>query len=792
MYRNNDEVNSWKAQWIGYDAKRNDYDPNLPYYCADDFDKGENKPFLPPCPMFRKEYFIYTGIKSAKLYVSALGLADVWINGSRALSGYMVPGNSDYRKRVYYREYEVANLLKEGINCIAAVLADGWYSGYIGLNPRQQWGDSPRLSLQLQVEYENGENNLFISDESWKTTHGPWLYSDIMHGECYDARLEKGNWTLPGYDDSKWHNVDLGEEINLKVQKHPGVEIVEHAHFSPTIHLEKEQYTIYDMQQCFSGVVKIVVKGVKDARIDIFHSEEVLENDLYWRGNRSAQAHDVYILSGDGLESYQPSFTYHGFRYVKIVITGQAELVSINGVAISSDLPDKTEFETSSKLLNSIFSLISWTQQSNQYEMPTDVCARDERLGWGAEGHFFMHTAAYLNNNKKFLRKWLQDIVDSQMESGAFWSNAPAVMMKDVEPFAGDIQSDMGIHVSWLLINMYDDVETVGHFYHAIEKYFDFLMCNNDRLIRFASGQDWLDIEDSGHSDFQHGFGQCPAGILGTAYFARAATMMADISLSLGLVDKSDYYKSIFAKIKNAFRTYFVQRDGSLREATQGAYCLAIVFNLLNERELKVAAEQLEAKIKSSGGVCCGTATTPIALQALTKVGLSDLAVEWLTSETYPGFGHMISNGATAVWERWDAIRNNKYHPHPMNAFDHIGLATAGEWLISGLAGIFPLEPGFRTVGLKPQPSKKVSSLKTKYKSIHGDIEVDWSLEAGKFRYKCTVPEGVKALIWLPIDQTEVADIVRVEGEVINAVLDIDTIRYEVEAGNYEFNTNYQ
>lgn len=792
MVKNEKPQNAWQGKWIGYDVGRDAYDPQTPYFCADDFDKGQNKLFLPPCPLLRGILITESKPISAVLMVSALGLTDIWINGQPALQEHMVPGVCDYRKRVYFRSFDVTELIVEGENCIGAVLADGWYAGYIGLTPRQWWGDSPRLSIQLELNYENGQFQRFVSDEHWRAADGPWLYADILHGEGYDARLLRDGWNCPGFDDSDWSTVVTDPTIKMSPQEHPGVAIIEHERFKPKLIRSSEHTMLYDMGQCFSGVVRFSVRGEKSARIDIYHAEEIIGNDLYLRGNRAAEAHDCYILKGNNSETYQPRFTYHGFRYCKIVLTGFVELLELEGIAISSELPDATVFETSNVTINAIYKMICSTAQSNQVEFPTDVCARDERLGWGTEGHLFMRTATYLNNNQRFLRKWLQDILDSQMENGAFWANAPAVMMKDVIPFAGDLQSDMGIHVSWLLMQMYADYEAVSSSFGAMEKYFSFLLNNNDRFIRFAVGQDWLDIEDDGHSDLQHGYGQSPSGVIGTACFAHAATMMSDIAAFIGLTECASKYRSIYRQIRSAFRTYFIQRDGSIRNATQGTCCLAIAYDLLDAHEMKTAAEQLVSMIKDAGGVRCGTASIHAMLPALAKTGHTELALEWLNSSSYPGFGYMLKNGATTVWERWDGIKDGRFHPHPMNAFDHIGFAAAGEWLITGLAGIFPLKPGFTYIGLKPTPGKQVGALKTIYKSIRGDIEVDWKHEEGTFRYKCTVPEGTTARIWLPVNQGGKVSIECCEGEVVKSIRDEDRQLLEVKSGYYEFITDYQ
>ncbi len=740
----------WRGAWIGLDEGRDSYDSTIPYYCADDFDKGENHPFLPPPALLRGEFTLPDGrVQSARLKVAAYGLADVFLNGARAVTGHMIPGVSDYRKRVYYREYDVAALLRQGANAIGAVLADGWYAGYIGLNPRQWWGAKPRLSLELVVEYADGRTVGVCTDDTWKAAFGPWLYADILHGAGYDARLEREGWTLPGYDDSSWARADTGAEYDHAPSPHPGVPVVEHArHPVQNVLPVDGDSVILDFGVCFSGVVSLTVSGAPGARIDILHAEQLKDGQLYLRGNRSSQAHDLYVLRGGGEEQFQPEFIYHGFRYALVSGLKNARLILVEGVAIGSDLPNQTLFEAENPVVQKVFDVVVNTIRSNLFEMPTDVCARDERLGWGAEGHFAMHTAVYLNDNRLFLRKWMRDILDSQLEDGRFWANAPAVMMKDVLPFAGDIQSDMGIHTSWLLVQMYGDLEEVRSHFPALERYFQYLERNSDRFVRFATGQDWLDLNHNGRSDFDHGYGACPAGVIGTAYFARAAFLMADIARALGEGERTGYYEAMYAKIRAAFRTYFIGRNGLVRNATQGGALLALAFGLLEDGEIPATRDWLIRDMAEKGGITWGTASTPFALYGLCEAGLPEEAARFLTRTEFPSIGYMIECGATSVWERWDGILNGEYHPHPMNAFNHIGFATVGAFVVSSLVGIAPLAPGFEKILLQPVVSREIGGVRAVYHSVRGLIEVMWKIDGDALNYRCSLP--APALLRLP------------------------------------------
>ena len=779
----------WQADWIGWDEGRDAYDPSVPYYCADDFEKGVNHPFLPKPALLRSEFQVDADVASAVLYVSAFGLTEVRINGEKATTGHMVPGNCDYRKRVYCFGYEVTSCLHGGANAISAVLADGWYAGYIGLNPRQWWGAKPRLSAQLIIEYRDGRRQTVVTDDSWRGCVGPWLYADIMHGAGYDATLEPVGWRLPGYDDGGWHPVETGAEYDHIPEMHPGVPIVEHDRIAPKdIRRLNENEAIVDFGKCFSGVIRVRVKGPRGARIDLYHAEE-LERDggeLHYFGNRSAQAHDCYILSGEGEETFQPEFTYHGFRYAHVYGLGKAELLSIEGVAISSQLPDPTELVSDSPVINDVIWMLRNTEQSNLYDMPTDVCARDERLGWGGDGHFFMHTAATLNHSALFLRKWLQDALDGQTEDGGFWAIAPAVMMKDIEPFVGDLQSNSAVHCAWMLVRLYRDYQPAAAAFPALERYFQFMVDGSDRLLRFATGHDWLDLGHGGHSDYDHGYGVCDPTLLGTEWFARQAQMMADIASALGLEDRAGYYRRRYGEIRRAFRTFFLGRNRLLRGATQAGYLLAAAFGLIEGEELDAARAWVEADMDRRGGISWGTSAAAAALQGLCALGLEDRAAAFMRSRDYPSFGYMFSQGATAVWERWDSICEGKFHPHQMNAFDHIGLGAAGAWILERLAGIAPGSDGYGVIRLEPVFDRHIGGMRASYLSACGPVESEWRFEGDQVRCRASIPAGAEGRLALPVQKDDIR-VVRGEAGIAGCHSADGRLAMDLRSGQYEF-----
>lgn len=779
------DAGAWRGEWIGFDEGRDAYDPTTPYYCADDFERGENRLFLPAPACLRTSFFLNRfDIREATLYVAVFGIADVSINAERVAPAQMLGAVCDYRKRVYYQTVDVKPFLLSGENAIGCVLADGLYAGYIGLNPRQWWGAKPRLNMQLEVEFIDGTRQTVVTDGSWKASFGPWTYGDVMHGTGYDATKELPGFDRPGYDDSGWHAVDTGAEYGHIPSAHPGVPVVEHARWSAELARDESGRVHVDCGRCLSGVLCVRVRGERGARLDIYHAEERKDGELYLRGNRSASAHDCYILKGGEEEVFQPLFTYHGFRYARIDVSGNAQVLSAEAVAISSELPEPARLHSRNDTVNTVYRMIENTRQSNMFDYPTDVNARDERLGWGAEGHFFMHTASRTCFNALFLRKWLQDILDGQMENGAFWATAPAVIMKDIQPFMGDLQSDTGLHVAWLLARLYEDIPTVRNCFPALERYFAFQKRNSDRLIRCAIARDWLDIAaENRRSDMNHGYGNCPASLLGTLYFANSARLMAQIATALGLEERAACYEREYDEIRRMFRVFFVCKDSTLQHATQGAYLAAAAFGMLEGREIETARAWVRADFEKNGGLTCGTATTPVALYGMRALGLEELACDFLRSTDYPSLGYMARCGATAVWERWDAIMDGEFHPHPMNAFDHIGLATVGDWMMTGLAGISELESGFARIRFAPTPDAKIGGVEASLETTRGRVESRWEVREGQIEFCCRVPANARGEIELPCAAEARFEVCEGEEHIERIEREARTLRVSVRPG---------
>jgi len=751
----------WNAKWIGYDKVAGEpYDKTIPFYCADDFDCGENQYYLPPVPYLRKDFIVQKKINKAKLYVSAFGLAEIQINGKKAGMDYFVPGLSAYHNTVYARAYHVEDMLQEK-NAIGILLGDGWYAGYMGLNSREWYGSEPRAMVQLELLYEDGDSQSIITDASWRAGYGGLLESDILQGETYDANQEPVGWSKYKFDDTSWEPVSVDETVTLIPNAHRGVPVVEHSRLRPVSFLDKTKETrILDFGRIIAGVLELHLKGPKGSKVIIHHAESLDENgELYTRGNRSARCQDTYILSGKGIECFRPRFTYHGFRYTKIYRDKDVKLLSTQAVEIGSELSGTSYFECSSEIVNHIFQMIKNTQRNNQLEIPTDCCARDERLGWGMEGNHFLYAMTYLNNQENFIRKWCHDIWEAQRESGVLEAIAPPVLMKDIEQFVGDLQSNHGVHMIYALYRIYGNKLIIYCYKEKLKKYFDYIIENSDRNIRFATGCDWLGIlAETGHSDLNHGYGECSQAIVGTGHYALAVRQMAEMMEAIEDYEGKNFFLALYEDIRKAFQVNFIQRNGTLRNGKQGDYVIALACGFFSENTKYQAFNEFVRLLKVPGGIEWrgGTATTPYLLQVLKEYGREDLANQFLTSDKYPSLGYMYVKGATSVWERWDAIyQNNDLHPQAMNALSHIGHTVIAQYIIGGLLGIDNLEPGYKKILIAPGPSAAITSAKGSYESCYGVISAQWEMDKHRFHLLCKIPANTTARIIIPCKDIE-------------------------------------
>ena len=772
------ESGDWRAKWIGYDVGQ---------LSSNNKRKSDpNALFLPPPPYLRRAFWVGRPVKRAVVYASALGLYELHINGKRVGEDYFTPGWTDYPTRVYYQTYEVTDLIKKGGNAIGAILADGWYAGYLGFGKkREHYGSEPRLLVQLEIEYDNGHIQTVVTDGTWRASYGPLLESDFLMGEIYDARKEMPGWDTSRFDDSEWDMVAVTDKSDGIVQSYPGVTVQKILEIKPTKLTEPEKGVyVFDMGQNFAGWVRLKVKGKAGTKV-VLRFAEMLNPDgtIYTENLRSARCTDTYILKGTGKEIWEPLFTYHGFRYVEVTgYAGKPGLDAITGVVLHSATPLAGSFECSNPMVNQLYSNIVWSQRGNFIEVPTDCPQRDERLGWTGDAQIFVRTATYNMDVAAFFTKWLIDLEDAQTKEGAFPDVAPhKVAMGSGVPAWGDA----GVICPWTIYQVYGDKRVIKKHYESMKKWIGYLEKNSKGLLRPAYGYgDWVSIGSN-----------TPKDVIATAYFAYSTRLVSKIAAVLGKDDDARKYEELFEQIKSAFNNAYVSDDGRIKGETQTCYLLGLYFDLLPEDKREPATQHLIEDLREKDWhLSTGFVGLSYLVPTLTETGHLDIAYRLLNNETFPSWGYSIKNGATTIWERWDGWTEEKGFQTPgMNSFNHYAFGSIGRWLFGTVAGIGTDGPGYKQIIIRPRPGGGLDYAKASYKSIHGKIVSDWRIKGRTFTLNVTIPANTTATVYVPAEDIESVTeggqpAAKAETETVRLLrMEDDRVVFAVGSGHYRF-----
>ncbi|MGW0074788.1 alpha-L-rhamnosidase [Streptomyces cellulosae] len=691
----------------------------------------------------RREFSLRRGkVRRARLYVTALGLYEAHLNGVRVGRDQLAPGWTDYRTRVQYQTHDVTELVRSGGgNALGVYLAPGWYAGNVGMFGPHQYGEHPALLVQLEVDYADGSTQRVVSDTGWSASTGPVVSADLLDGETYDARKETPGWTSAGFDDTGWLGVGEADGVvpeRVVAQVDAPVRVTQE--LTPVgVSEPRPGVFVFDLGRNMVGSVRLRVRGGAGTVVRLRHAE-VLDPDgtVYTANLRSAKATDTYVLKGGGTETYEPRFTFHGFRYVEVTgFPGTPTVRAVTGRVMHTDAPATLTFATDSPMLNQLHSNITWGQRGNFLSVPTDTPARDERLGWTGDINVFAPTAAYTMESARFLAKWLTDLRDAQTTEGSFTHVAPDVGRLG-DGAAG--WGDAGVTVPWALYQAYGDVRVLQDAWPSVVAWLGYLEEHSDGLLRPAEGfGDWLNVDD-----------ETPKDVIATAYFAHVADVAARMARELGR-DPAPY-EDLFGRVRDAFRSAYVDAAGRVKGDTQTAYVLALSMGLVPDELRGAAAGRLVALIEARDWhLSTGFLGTPRLLPVLTDTGHTEVAYRLLTRRTFPSWGYQIERGATTMWERWDSLRPDGTFQDPgMNSFNHYAYGSVGEWMYAHIAGIAPGRPGYREVVVRPRPGGGIDGARATLTSVRGPISTRWKRRGGRFELTCSVPANTTAQVWIP------------------------------------------
>ncbi len=715
----------WEALWIGFDKGRRNV-------------RVKDDLLLPPIRYLRKEFKIRQPVKRATLYATALGLYGMQLNGERVGNDYFTPGWTDYDKRIYYNTYDVTPMLKEGDNVIGALLADGWFSGYVGGKKRRdRYGEDTRLRAQLVVEYEDGKTEMLGTDKTWSATTGPTIEADLLMGETYDARLEMPGWDRAGFDAAAWGAVSVTSKIKVMLQAYPSVTVKRFQELTPRSVTEpKAGVFIFDMGSNFAGFARLKVMGGKGAKITLRFGERLNpDGTLFTTNLMGARATDTYICKGDGVEIWEPRFTYHGFQYVELTgYPGTPDKDAVTGVELTSSTSVAGRFECSNPMLNQLYKNICQTQRANFMDIPTDCPQRDERLGWTGDAQAFIRAACFNADVQTFFRKWLVDLEDAQLANGDLPRVAPS---KPSGGSGGAAWADACVICPWALYEFYGDQAVLERHYDSMVKFMDF----REKNKKFHGFGDWLHLGDPTSKE-----------LISIAYTAGSAQILSQIAEVLGKKSDSIRYQKLYKTFRKAFNQKYVGRKGQIEGDTQTAYVLALGFDLLDKKDTPLAAAHLIEKIEEADGhLSTGFVGTRDLMNVLTKIGRTDVAYRLLLTDTFPSWLFPVKNGATTIWEHWDGwTPENGFHESEWNSFSHYTYGAVGQWMFENIGGIKSAEPGFKKIVIQPVMTQELDWAKTSYDSIHGRIAVEWKLDGNKVTMDVEIPPNTTATIHVP------------------------------------------
>ena len=823
----------WQGEWISAaDSSPLHADPG--------------KLHLPPARHYRKEFRLTKPVRRAILHGTALGIVDWSLDGRPVGEDMFGPGWTDYRRRVPSRTHDVTDLLATdaaGPHCLAAVVADGWYSGYVGYGllvgygphrtGRSIYGKTPAIRGHLAIEYADGSRETIVTDTSWQVTDsGPIREADLLMGETHDARREMPGWNTAGFtvDPAVWkpavlasatgrhpapffepgsqRSVDLGFLAPATIDGYaaPPIRVTEELP-ARTVREQAPGVYVFDFGQNFAGVVRLRVSAAAGTRIGLRFGEMLhADGRLMTENLRRARASDTYVCKGGGVETWSPRFTYHGFQFVEV--TGlppgtPPPLDTVTGLVIHNDTPPAGRFACSDEVLSRFWKNTHWTQRANFIEVPTDCPQRDERLGWMGDAQIYARTASFNADVAAFFTKWIADVREAQVAAG---DSAGAYPDYAPYPFAhgkpgavfGTAWTDAGVICPWTMWRVYGDTRLVEDHWESMRRFMDWRAAMDPEFVGVEAGNtwgDWLNVDQP-----------TPIPFIDLCYHAQSARMMAELADAIHEPDQALEYRRRFTDLAESFARQHVRTDGTLAIETQTACVLALEAGLLSPDRTRPVVQQLVGLIEQAGfRMTTGFLGTKSLLPVLTAHGHHDLACRLFQSREFPSWGYEVEQGANSVWERWDGF--TKEHGFEglkgsnnaaMNSFSHYAFGAVMEWAFRDLAGIDALEPGYGRIRIRPRipgvgsnpAGQPLDWVEAEYDGPRGRIASHWRRTDDGLALRVVVPANTVAEIHLPAADarcvSEAGRALTVGGAGIRG-LRIDGTGLVVEAGSGDY-----
>jgi len=750
-----------------------------------------------PARLLRKEFALEKKLRSATIYYSGLGLSELYLNGAKVGDHVLSPGLTDYDKHVLYVTFDVTKQLVQGKNAIGLMLGNGrYYAPRNDVPVRTRDFGYPKALVQLQLEFEDGSRANVVSDESWKySASGPIRANNEYDGEEYDARMEIAGWNKAGFDDGKWESAKIvGAPAGaVTAQMAEPLRVTETLKPLSVKKLRPGVF-VFDMGQNLVGWCRLRVTGPKGTQVKLRHSETLKDDgSLYVDNLRSAKAEDIYTLKGGAAEVYEPRFTYHGFRYVEVTgFPGEPTVAALEARVVHDDMERAGEFTSSSELLNKIHHNMFWGIRGNYRSIPTDCPQRDERQGWLGDRGQVSRSESYMFDVAAFYSKWMTDLEDSERANGSIPDVSPNYwpLYNDDLTWPGTI-----IFVHGMLYEQYGDKRVLARGYPAMKKWMDYEKTFvKDGLISKDQYADWcVPPEDPKLIHSKDLARVTDKTLIASSYYYQFLRTMSRYARILDRpTDAADFDKQA-DQIRDTFQRRFFKLESSMYDnGTQTSSILPLYFGMIPADFRPAVVETLVRNIeqKSNGHVGTGLVGAQWLMRTLSDAGYADLAYKIATQKTYPGWGYMVEQGATTIWELWNG---NTADP-AMNSGNHVmQIGDLAVWMYEYLAGIRtdPEKPGFRHAVIRPYAAGDLSFVRATHKTMYGPLASSWKGEKGEFTLDVTVPANTTATVWVPAkDAASVTE----SGKKTADVKGVKFLRaekgaaiFEVPSGSYSF-----
>ena len=716
------EEKDWEAQWI----------------CGEDEVSA---------PYFRKEFFVKEKPEKARMYISGLGFYELSVNGEKCGEDLLTPNRSDFTKKVYYHTYDITEDLNKGKNTIGIILGNGWYNQKDKVNVKLLWYGYPKLLFQTELFYKDGSRQILCSDASVEWHRGPIRYNNIYFGEIYDAREELPGWNQPQPQKDIWEKARTAKAPGGKLenQKAPSDKAVSTL-YPKTITRVKEDMYVLDFGQNITGWLKLKVRGERGQQITMRFGEELWPDgkiNYYSTGTGWKQQRDIYILKGEGEEIYEPRFTWHGFRYVEIQgYSKMPEPKDIEAIVVHTGAEENGSFLCSDVLLNQIQQASRWSLINGMHcGMPLDSPHR-ERQGYGGDALTAAKACIYNFNMENFYAAWMEDFADAQNQDTGFIPHTVPCQDGGGGPAWGCAY----IVISWLCYCYYGDKEILKRHFANMKHWMDFLATGIENGVVEGEGKD----KDCLGEWSTPGEILIPPRFVNTYFYGYCAALMEKIATVLGEKEDQMQYKKRKEDTIQAFRREFYQKEtGGYSIGAQGTEAFAYKLGAIKEEEKEqVFAYMAKHLIKDCDcHLDTGIFGTPYLFETLVDSGYGDLAYQIITGTTYPGYGYMLANGATALWEYWEKeygfYQCSCCHNQPM-------FGSISGWLYEKVAGIVPLSPAYKNILIAPAPIGKLRFASAEVETMYGKVSVAWEKTDNRFSLYITIPCNTEAKVVLP------------------------------------------